>query len=147
MRDPRIKKLAQTLVHYSCKVKPGEKVWIIDLSDTDTAMGEALVEEVFLAGGLPMIRLHDTRVQRRLLMGYTEEQLDFLGKEDASLMAQCACYIGVSGLNAFRAPMCRKARSACTTACTQTRFTGRSAPKTRWVVLRYPTPGMAEWLR
>ena len=145
MRDPRIKKLAQTLVHYSCKVKPGEKVWI-DLSDTDTAMGEALVEEVFLAGGLPMIRLHDTRVQRRLLMGYTEEQLDFLGKEDAALMAQCACYIGVrGGLNAFEAADVPESQKRLYNRLYANPVHGEvRVPKTRWVVLRYPTPGMAQ---
>ncbi len=145
MRDPRITKLAQTLVHYSCKVKPGEKVWV-DLSDTGPELGEALAKEVFQAGGLPIIRVQDTRVQRQLMMGYTEEQLNFLGDEDAALMAKCACYIGVrGGLNAFETadvPGSQKAlyqRTYAHKVHAQIRV-----PQTRWVVLRYPTPGMAQ---
>jgi len=145
MPDPRIRKLAQTLVHYSCKVKPGEKVWI-DLIDADTALGEALAEEVFAAGGLPMIRLIDNRIQRRLMMGYTEEQLNFLGETDAALMAKSACYIGVrGGHNAFETADVPEAQKAL-----YQRSYGRMVhgevrvPKTRWVVLRYPTPSMAQ---
>ena len=145
MRDPRITKLAQTLVHYSCKVKPGEKVWI-DLSDTGPEIGEALAIEVFQAGGLPMVRVQDTRVQRQLMMGYTEEQLNFLGREDAALMAQCACYIGVrGGQNAFENADVPESQKALFQRTYARMVHGEiRVPKTRWVVLRYPTPGMAQ---
>jgi len=94
MKDPRINKLADVLVNFSCKVQSGEKVWI-DLKGIDNLLGEALADAVFAAGGLPYIRVTDNKIQRRLMMGYTKEQLDWLGETDAALMAQCACYIGV----------------------------------------------------
>ncbi len=132
-------------MHYSCKVKPGDKVWI-DLTDADTAMGEALAEEVFAAGGLPMLRVIDNRIQRKLLMGYTQEQMMFLGETDAALMQQCACYIGVrGGHNAFETADVPESQKAL-----YQRTYGRlvhgeiRVPKTRWVVLRYPTPSMAQ---
>ncbi len=148
MPDPRIRKLAQTLVHYSCKVKPGEKVWI-DLIDADTALGEALAEEVFTAGGLPMIRLMDNRIQRRLMMGYTEEQLNFLGETDAALMAKSACYIGVrGGHNAFETADVPEAQKALYQRSYDRMVHGEvRVPRTRWVVLRYPTSAMAQLAR
>ena len=148
MRDPRIEKLARTLVHYSCKVKPGDKVWI-DLFDADAAMGESLAREVFHAGGLPLVRLTDNRIQRQLMLGYTEEQLNFLGEADAALMAKCACYIGVrGGHNAFETADVPEEKKRL-----HSRTYGRMVhaeirvPKTRWVVLRYPNPAMAQLAR
>jgi len=148
MRDPRIWKLAGTLVHYSCAVKPGEKVWI-DLIDADSALGEALAQEVFKAGGHPIIRLTDNRIQRQLMMGYTEDQLNFLGETDAALMRQCACYIGVrGGHNAFETADVPEAQKRL-----HNRTYGRMVhseirvPRTRWVVLRYPNPAMAQLAR
>ncbi|MGI6695022.1 MAG: aminopeptidase [Christensenellales bacterium] len=145
MRDPRVEKLAQTLVRYSCKVKPREKVWI-DLSDTGPEIGEALAQEVFLSGGLPIIRLQDTRILRRLQMGYTEEHLSFLGREDAGLMAQCACYIGVrGGFNAFEnADVPEEQKRLYSRTYARMVHAEIRVPQTRWVVLRYPTPGMAQ---
>ncbi len=145
MQDARITKLAEILVHFSCKVQEGEKVWI-DLKGADSMLGEALAKEVFKAGGLPLIRVTDNKIQRQLLLGYTKEQLDWLGKEDAALMAQCACYIGVrGGDNAFEFS---------DVPDSQNKLYNHSyghfvhelvrIPKTRWVVLRYPTPGMAQ---
>ncbi len=145
MTDPRITKLADVLVNYSCKVRPGDKVWI-DLKGADTAIGEALADKVFRAGGLPLIRITDNRIQRKLLKGYSEEQLGWLGREDASVMAQCAAYIGVrGGLNAFELSDVPEGQNSL-----YNRTYGKlvhdeiRVPRTRWVVLRYPTPGMAQ---
>lgn len=145
MTDPRIKKLSDVLVNFSCKVQPGEKVWI-DLKGADHALGEALADAVFEAGGLPIIKLTDNRIQRRLMLGYTEPQLVWLGQEDAALMAQCAAYIGVrGGENAFELSDVPESQNSL-----YNRTYGKMVhdeirvPKTRWVVLRYPTPGMAQ---
>lgn len=145
MTDPRVTRLADVLVNYSCKVKPGEKVWI-DLKGADTMIGEALAAQVFKAGGLPLIKVTDNRIQRRLLAGYTEEQLLWLGREDASVMAQCAAYIGVrGGANAFELSDVPETQNSL-----YNRTYGKlvhdeiRVPRTRWVVLRYPTSGMAQ---
>ncbi len=145
MTDPRVKKLADVLVNYSCKVKQDEKVWI-DLKGADTAIGEALAEKVFRAGGLPIVRITDNRIQRKLMQGYTEEQLNWLGREDASVMAQCSAYIGVrGGMNAFELSDVPEGQNSL-----YNRTYGKlvhdeiRVPKTRWVVLRYPTSGMAQ---
>ncbi len=145
MKDPRINKLADVLVNFSCKVQSGEKVWI-DLKGIDNLLGEALADAVFAAGGLPYIRVTDNKIQRRLMMGYTKEQLDWLGETDAALMAQCACYIGVrGGDNAFELSDIPQEQNKLYNATyghlvhDQVRV-----PRTRWVVLRYPSPGMAQ---
>ena len=145
MTDPRVRKLANILVHFSCKVKQGDKVWI-DLKGTDAQMGEVLAQEVFSAGGLPLIRFTDNRVSRQMMLGYTEEQLLWLAREDAALMAQCAAYIGVrGGDNAFELSDIPESKNRL-----YDRTYGKMVhdeirvPKTRWVVLRYPTQGMAQ---
>lgn len=145
MRDPRVKLLAQGLVRHSCKVQPGEKVWI-DLTGADSQMGEALAEEVFRAGGLPLLRLIDNKIQRRLLSGYTREQLLWLAAEDARLMAQCAAYIGVrGGENALELSDVPEGQNRLYTSIYLQEVHARvRIPRTRWVVLRYPGPGMAQ---
>lgn len=73
----------------------------------------------------------------------------FLGETDAALMAKCACYIGVrGGHNAFETADVPEAQKAL-----YQRSYGRMVhgevrvPRTRWVVLRYPTSAMAQLAR
>ncbi len=145
MTDPRQARLADVLVNFSCKVRPGERVWI-DLRGVDSAMGETLAQKVFEAGGLPNVKVIDNRIQRVLQRGYTEEQLLWLAKKDAAEMEQCQAYIGVrGGENAFEfADVPEEQNRLFNRTYGEMVHAKIRVPKTRWVVLRYPTPGMAQ---
>ncbi len=145
MLDSRVSKLADILVHFSCKVQKGEKVYI-DLKGVDHMLGEALVKEVFKAGGLPYIRVTDNKIHRQMMLHLSREQMDWLGEEDARLMVQCACYIGVRGFdNAFElSDVPDEQNKRYDHAYFHRVHEQIRIPKTRWVVLRYPTPAMAQ---
>ena len=54
MTDPRIKKLAEVLVNYSCELKKGEKI-LIEARGIDYMLVNAIVDEVYKVGGYPFV--------------------------------------------------------------------------------------------
>ena len=58
MRDPRIDKLARTLVRFSTQVRDGDNV-LIQATDADRELVKALIEEVYRAGGKPFVWLRE----------------------------------------------------------------------------------------
>lgn len=75
MTDNRLRTLAENLVNYSCRVKPGGKV-LIEIFDCEDIIAEELVAAVYRAGGLPFVNMMRSKVQRAWLMGLHEEQAD-----------------------------------------------------------------------
>lgn len=75
MNDPRIRKLAHQVVHYSCHVQPGENVLI---ETRGTAASDdlliVLIEEIYAVQAKPYVWRTDERVQRALNMRVTDEQ-------------------------------------------------------------------------
>lgn len=67
MVDKRIEKLADVLVNYSVSLKKGEKI-LIEAKGIDYMLVNAIVKEVYKAGGLPFVELFDNRITRELLM-------------------------------------------------------------------------------
>ena len=55
MKDPRLRKLCNLLVNYSCALKPGEKI-LIELFGSQPEVAMALIDEVYAAGGIPFVR-------------------------------------------------------------------------------------------
>lgn len=145
MTDERIKQLAKNLINYSCELKVGEKVLIESIGAND-ALTRELVKEAYAAGGMPFVKLGDKRMDRELLLGVTDEQLKLMAKVDARLMEQMQAYIGVRGGD--------NSSELCDVPPKNTERYNRlywhpvhsliRVKKTKWVVLRYPSPGMAQ---
>jgi aminopeptidase len=143
MHDPRIDQLAAQLVRYSTKVKKGDRVWI-DCFDTPTEVALALIRAVAAARGIPVVKLHDSRVSRELLLHASEEQYDILANNNLDLMKEMDCYIAVRGSlniteNADVPP--EKMRLVMDK---MRPFMNERVNNTRWCVLRWPTPSMAQ---
>ncbi|MBQ8655403.1 MAG: aminopeptidase [Clostridia bacterium] len=145
MKDPRMITLAHNLVNYSCSVQPGEKVWIEGTGIPSEFIAQ-LVEEVYAAGGVPFVQLRDPRVERAMGMGYTEEQLKWLAEGDGKRMSECQAYIGVrGGDNMYETGDVPAERSGLYSRFYSSKVHGQiRVPQTKWVVLRYPTPSMAQ---
>ena len=145
MKDPRIQKLAQTLVHYSCSVQPGERILVEDRG-LAPELDAAIIEEVYKAGGIPQVLITDLTVERALLMGCTQEQLEWMARHDAARMAECAAYIGIrGGHNAFeQSDVPEEKKRLYSKHYSKPVHMEVRVPKTRWVVLRYPTSAMAQ---
>lgn len=145
MKDPRIQTLAHNLVNYSCKVQPGHRV-LIENTGIQEELVTALVQEVYQAGGQPFVWLKDAKVERALMMGLSEEQADLMAANEAALMDQMQAYIGIrAGVNSYEAADVPQAQHTMFNTRVWNRVHGMiRVPKTRWVVLRYPTPSMAQ---
>lgn len=145
MIDPRVRQLAKNLINYSVQLGRGDKV-LIEMFGPDRAMLTCLVEEAYRAGGVPFVRMYDEPVRRALLMGATPEQLELMAKNDGDLMDQMDAYIGVrGGDNASElSDVPGEQMDLYTRLYNHPVHSKIRVPKTRWVVLRYPWPSMAQ---
>lgn len=144
--DERIKTLAYNLVNYSCRVQEGEKVLIHYTGEDTVSLARQLVKEVYKAKGIPFTTYTEPSVQRELLLGCGEKQLNLMAEVDALLMSRMDCYIGVrGGNNATELADVPSDRMSLYSKLYGTPVHHEiRVPKTKWVVLRYPNPAMAQ---
>ena len=146
MHDPRIDKLADVLVSHSVRPTAGENVLIEAFDLPETQLVESLVRKVAALGATPKVNLISNAVNRALLQSVGDEGFDTLGRVDAETMKQMNCYIGIRGTyNTSESQDVPQDRM--TAAQQRWRHPVHleiRVPKTRWVVLRYPTPSMAQ---
>ena len=144
--DPRIVKLAENLVNYSCRVKKGDKVYVNYIGAQTEPLALAVIDEIYKAGGMAFPHYINSRVQRRMIMGASSEQLKLMAEVDCLEMKNMDCYIGIRGTDNVselsdvpeeKMAMYEKLYS------TPVHHDIR-VPKTRWVVLRYPNDAMAQ---
>lgn len=145
MLDSRIKTLAHNLVNYSCAVKKGERV-LIEATDVDYMLINGLVKEIYDLGAYPFVNLSDSRVSRELLRGTSVEHASMRAEYDKPRMEAMQAYIGVrGGNNSFENSdvnpdnMAIHAKHYAHPIHHEIRV-----GKTKWVVLRYPSPSMAQ---
>ena len=146
MHDPRLDRLADVLVNHSTQPQPGETVLIEAFDLPETQLVESLVSRVSELGAIPRVHLFSNAVQRAILKSADDATFELMGEIDAEVMRQMNCYIGIRG----------SANTSETQDVPQDRMKAAQekwrqpvhleirVPKTRWVVLRYPTPSMAQ---
>jgi aminopeptidase len=76
MADPRIQQLAELLVKYSTKIKPGDKA-VINAPTSALPLARAIYQEVLKAGGHPLV-LPRGDFEDLLYRHATDEQLRFI---------------------------------------------------------------------
>ncbi len=145
MKDERIVKLARNLVNYSIAAKKGDKV-LIEAFDVPYPLVTELIKAVYETGAQAFVTNIDTRVRAELLKGATDEQLKAWGEFDANVMSQMDCYIGVRGSdNSYENSSVPSARmEKYMSLYSHPVHNDIRVKKTRWVVLRYPSPSMAQ---
>lgn len=146
MNDPRVLRLAEILIDHSCQLKRGEFVLIEAFDLPEPALVCRLVELATERGAHPLVIWKNNEVLRSLYKLGTEANLGLAGQWEAELMQRVQAYIGIRGASnssqfsdvpieqmdlyqkLWWHPVHNEVR----------------CPKTRWVVLRYPTPSMAQ---
>ncbi len=145
MTDERIKKLASTLVNFSCRVQKGENILIESTGDCDALVIEC-VKAAYTAGANPFVWLRRPSVNRALGMGANEEQAKLRAEIDGEMMSRMHAYIGVRGGD--NSAEMSDVPEACLAVegkhYWQPVHGNIRVPKTKWVVLRYPTASMAQ---
>jgi aminopeptidase len=141
--DPRITRLADGLTGFSTSLKKGERV-LIDAFDVPEAMVVALVRSARARGAFPYVQLHRARVSREMALGAEEAQYETLCEIELARMKAMDAYIALRGSdNIFEASDVPSARVQLISRIMKPVIDHR-VNKTRWVVLRWPTPAMAQ---
>lgn len=145
MADHRFTKLAETLVQYSCELEPGEKV-LIEAVDIPHDFTCELVRVAAACGALPLVTLKNQAVWRALQLCGSQEQMRLIGETEALRMAGVDAYIGVRGSDNVSEwsdvppePMALYEEEVVKRVHLDLRV-----PETKWVVLRWPNPSMAQ---
>jgi len=144
MKDPRLEKLAEVLVQYSTRVTPGDNVLIYAIGEVGDLVRE-VIGKVYQAGGNPFVQLVDQRIQRELLLGINEQQLAIMREAEVAFMEKMDCYIGIRGSdNISELADVPGEKMQMYVKLLQRPVLDVRVPKTRWVILRYPNPSMAQ---
>jgi aminopeptidase len=141
--DPRFTQLADGLTGFSTALKRGERV-LIDAFDVPDAMVIALIRSARRRGALPYVQLHRARITRELTLGAEEAQFAPWAEVELARMQKMDAYIALRGSdNIFEGADLPSARVQLVSRLMKPVIDHRVG-KTKWVVLRWPTPAMAQ---
>jgi aminopeptidase len=143
MTDPRYNKLAKLLVNYSTQIKKGDRA-LLDLIDVPDEFSVELIRAVRAAGGTPLVEVRHTRVSRELLLETNEKQAALVRDIEMFRMKKMQAYIAIRGsANISENSDVPNDRMQLYSRIIRPVQDYR-VNKTRWCVLRWPTPSMAQ---
>src|SRR4029434_1243295 len=143
MHDARFDKLAKLLVEYSIRLKRNEAV-LIEAFDIPDEMTIALVRAVRKAGGVPFAQTYHARVNRALALEASDRQLNLIESHELARMKKMDAYIAVRGSNNVTELSDVPPETMKLIARKMRPVQDQRVKKTKWVVLRWPTPAMAQ---
>jgi aminopeptidase len=145
MNDPRYDKLATTLIQHSTKLQHGENI-LIETSDTPAAMTVALVRAAEKVGANVMVNLRHGPVTRALLQNATESSMKLNADVALHQMKQAQVYLGVRGGHNISelSDVASERMKLYTQHWLHPVHLEQRVKKTRWCILRFPTPSMAQ---
>lgn len=142
--DPRIIKLSNMLTSYSCDLQKGDRVLIDYEGEAARVLVCQLIKDAYKLGAKPYVNHRDSRVLREILLDCDEEQIEFLNDYQLYQMKGMDAYIAIRG-NENTAELCDvpseklNLYNRLTTPTLDYRVN-----ETKWVILRYPNPSMAQ---
>ncbi|OGQ91047.1 MAG: aminopeptidase [Deltaproteobacteria bacterium RIFOXYA12_FULL_58_15] len=145
MHDSRMQKLAKNLIKYSCRIKKGEKI-LIEATDIPDEMVALLVREAANAGGIPLVTVKHNKILRELFRNAKKEGMELAGEVERFRMEKVQAYIALRGsnnINEFGDVPADKLKLFQTHWMKPVHLEVR-VPKTKWVVLRWPSSAMAQ---
>ena len=151
--DPRIKKLADLLIDYSCDVQPGEKVLIDYEGECSKNLARQLIKNVYAKGGLPYAQIRDAGRGIDVLH-FRKVMVDHF-QNRGQLVVGHAERVGRQQLDGFRVRCngCQFLQIELSDVPSEklnlySRLTQPTLDyrvnETKWVVLRYPNYSMAQ---
>ncbi|MCL5096439.1 MAG: aminopeptidase [Candidatus Omnitrophica bacterium] len=143
MIDLRYTKLVRILVEYSTALKKGDRV-LVDAVDVPDEFSVELMREIRSVGAIPLIEVRHGRITREIMRETNEAHAALVRDVELYRMKKVQAYIALRG----------SANTNETADVAAGRFTLYSrvlrpvlnyrVNKTRWVVVRWPTPSMAQ---
>jgi aminopeptidase len=142
--DTRVKELSRVLTSYSCDLKKGEKVLIDYEGECARPLVRQLIKDAYKLGARPYVNHRDSSVLREILLCADEEQIEFLNDYQLYQMKGMDAYIAVrAGENTSELADVPSDKLNMYYKLTSPTLDYR-VNKTKWVVLRYPNPSMAQ---
>ena len=145
MHDPRMETLAKNLINYSCRLKKGETV-LIEAVDIPREMVVLLVRAARKAGGKTLVSMKSNEVTREIYKGASEAEVKQYAACELYRMKKADAYIGLRGslniteLSDVPGPKLKQYQKL----WWQPVHVKQRVNRTKWVVLRWPTPSMAQ---
>jgi len=143
MTDPRYAKLAELLVKYSTELKRDERI-LLEVSDAPDEFTVELMRAVRSVGAIPLVETRHTRVTREVVRETNQEHAALVRDVELFRMKQVQAYIAVRGST-------NASESADVPSDLMALYSKTMRPlldyrinKTRWCVLRWPNPSMAQ---
>jgi len=143
MHDIRFDNLAKLLVEYSIRLKRNENV-LIEAFDTPDEMTIAFIRAARKVGGVPFVQTYHAPVNRALALEASDRQLNLLASHELARMKKMDAYIAVRGSNNITELSDVPAEKMKLLAKKMRPVQDQRVKKTKWVVLRWPTPSMAQ---
>ena len=143
MTDPRCRKLAKLLVEYSTALEKGDRV-LLDMIDVPDEFSVELMRAARKVGAPPLIEVRHTRINREIMRGTNDRHSVLVRDIEMFRMKKVQAYIAIRGsANASEASDVPGNLLALYSKVLRPLLNYR-VNKTRWVVLRWPTPSMAQ---
>ena len=144
MRDPRLAQLAEVLTSHSTRLRAGERV-LIEAYDVPEAFVNELIAATIDRGAIPIVETKHNQVLRQMYRKYGEDAFKLLGDLEKYRMERMEAYIGVRGSN----NICELSDVPVSSMRLLQHHVFQPVHhdirlKTKWVVLRYPNPAMAQ---
>ena len=143
MQDERFDKLAKLLVEYSIRLKRNETV-LIEAFDIPDEMTAALIRATRNAGGVPFAQVYHARVNRALALEASDRQLNIMASHELARMKKMNAYIAMRGSHNVTELADVPAEKMQLIGKKMRPVQDQRVKRTKWVVLRWPTPSMAQ---
>ncbi len=141
--DPSFTQLAAGLAGFSTALKAGERV-LIDAFDAPEAMVIALVRAVRRRGAHPCVQLQRARIARELALGAEEAPYAAQAEIELARMRKMDAYIALRGSENIFESSDVPAEKVQLISRLMKPVLDHRVNRTKWVVLRWPTPAMAQ---
>ena len=143
MTDPRYPKLASLLVNYSTRLKKSDAV-LVDVTDIPDEFTVELLRAIRKAGAIPLVEVRHSRVSREILRDTKPSHARLIRDIELHRLKRVQAYIALRGA-------ANSSENADVPGHLMQMYSRALRPvlnyrvnKTRWVVLRWPTPSMAQ---
>jgi aminopeptidase len=143
MTDPRYKKLADLLVTYSTALRKGDRI-LLEMIDVPDEFAIELMRAARRRGAIPLIEARHTRLNREIMLQTSPPHARLVRDVELSRMKRMQAYIGVRGAD-------NTSETADVPSGLISLYNKTTRPvqdwrvnKTRWCVLRWPSPSMAQ---
>jgi aminopeptidase len=143
MTDSRYAELAGLLIKYSIGLKKNERI-LLEMIDVPDEFAIQLMRSARKAGAIPLVEIRHSRIAREIMRDTTDAHAALVREVELFRMKRVQAYIAVRGADNAN-------ESADVPGRLMTLYSKAVRPvqnyrinKTRWCVLRWPSPSMAQ---